>query len=291
LKEALVELELQNRGSGLHSSKYKFRPAKPSVGTMAGSKQHNPQAKGSRDAVVEEERISLAGSDSKNTNLISYPLVIGTEILRGWGAAGSERQALLRVNFELQNIKKSLTKMRGEVDFGINKVEEVLQFLEIGGSAKNGGLIMGINEKGKEVEGGVGLDGLYGPDGHMSKRYKKKNKNKKKKKPITRCLKCDQEMGWTRLGPGPEEKQKGIVGSRSNLGLEGESSATSVMVAGGMFGKEKHSILGKYKCFRKTTQVVEPPGVLGAASLVESKSPVGYRGSDVVVDQEGGFPS
>ena len=140
---------------GLQSSTHKFFLAKHTVGAMTRLKQHNSQAKGSRDAVVEEERISLAGSNSKDTKFISYPLVTGTEILRGWGTADSERQALLRVNFELHNIKKSLTKMRGEVDFGINKIEEAMQFLEIGGSTKTSGPNMGFKEKGKEVEGGV----------------------------------------------------------------------------------------------------------------------------------------
>ncbi|KAE8124852.1 hypothetical protein FH972_019699 [Carpinus fangiana] len=134
--------------------------------------------------------------------------------------------------------------MKGEVDFGINKVDEALQFLEFGGSTKKGGPNMGFNKKGKEVEGGVGLDGF---------------------------LKCDQEVGWTGLGPGPEVTQKGILGARSRVCLEGESSATGAMAARGMSGKEKQSILGIYEWSRKTTQVAEPPGVLGSVSPVECK--------------------
>ena len=164
---------LQNCVSSLQSSMNEFFPAKHTIEATAGLEQLNSQAKGSKDTIVEKERIFLAGSDSKNTNLISYPLVTGTKILKGWGTAGLERQALLRVNFKLQNIKKSLTKMRGEVD-GINKIEEAMQFLDIGGSSKTSGPNMGFTEKGKEVEGGVGLDVQRSPDGSLPKRYKKK---------------------------------------------------------------------------------------------------------------------
>ena len=89
-------------------------------------------------------------------------------------------------------------------------------------------------------------------------------------------------MGSTGLGLGLEGKQKGIVGSSSHLGPEGESSTTGAIAVGGKFGKEKQSILGKYEWSRKTTQVAESLGVLGSMSPMECES------SSMLL---GGFPS
>ncbi|KAE8022788.1 hypothetical protein FH972_008559 [Carpinus fangiana] len=106
------------------------------------------------------------------TKVISYPLKLGPELLKGGVASDYDGQTFLRASLKLLSIKESLTAY-GEMDVGIERLEVVIKLLESKGSSQGSLDKQVLCYKGKEKADEEG-DGLIRINGFKPKKKKKK---------------------------------------------------------------------------------------------------------------------
>jgi hypothetical protein len=84
---------------------------------------------------------------------LQNPMKLGMEALNGGCESEGDGSSSLHVRVDLQDIKKCLTDIRGQVDLGLKRVEVAFQMLEqrkrMGGEEKAGEL--GFGERNSQV--------------------------------------------------------------------------------------------------------------------------------------------
>jgi hypothetical protein len=201
--------------------------------------------------VLEEKQLPVPAGrclipvTSLSTKELSYPWKSGKEPLEGRLASERDGKSASSVGarLELQAIKELLTKVRGEVDVGLARIEAVIEDLEPSGP--NMGLVekkaMGFVENKDMGRGKEKAE--VGPNGLKPSKRKKIEKSFAGTKPGRGPI----------IGPKRKEFSQAFTGARS---FEvGESSVSS-------------SILGNYEWVRKACQAEAGCGVLGSSPKV-----------------------
>jgi hypothetical protein len=211
-------------------------------------------AKKTGELVKEDESFVSAGAEDTRRipacRLISLanslvPVVLShpskpVERLKGHEESDGYGQSILSTRLELLAFKSLLTKIRGEVDEGLERLEAILLTLEISGPSV--GLsekqIQGLKEKQK--------NSVEAPIGSRLNGHKQKNK-KKKKKPKGR-----------EIGKGPGAGSQGI----------GETPLAGAAYGASAAGLAAPSILDRFEWARKDCQERVAAVGVGSSSMV-----------------------
>jgi hypothetical protein len=192
---------------------------------------------------------------------LSNPVKSGKKPLEGRLESEKEEKSSVDARLELQIIKESLTKVRGEVDAGLARLDAVIETLESSGPR------LGLVEM-KEM----GRDKEKAEDCSWSNGVKPRKKNTKK-----------EQAGFA----GPKPGRKPVTGlrhkdtSQAFSGLRsvqvGESSMARESVPTGMLRPASSSILGAYEWVRKAVQTAPAVGSadVGSSPTTTSEPEIG----------------